>query len=79
MPQFVNVILKNSTASQHVYHATDDVLHQKVIDNQPLGAGETVNVKLVADENGHGQMTYGFSGGVDTSRTDLDDGDEVDA
>lgn len=79
MPQYVNVVLKNDTPNQHVYHATDDVLHKKVIDDQPLGPGETVNVKLVADENSHGRMTYGFSGGVDTSRTDLNEGDEVDA
>jgi hypothetical protein len=36
-------------------------------------------IALVGDENGFGRMTYGFRGGIDTSRTDVNDGDVVDA
>jgi len=79
MPNYVNVTLRNSTTSQHVYHATDDVLGKLVLDDQPLAPDETTPIKLVADENGHGEMTYGYKGGVDTSRSDLNDGDRVDA
>ena len=78
MPQYIHVVLKNGTSSQHVYHATDDVLHKSALNDQPLAPGETASITLVADENGHGEMTYGYSGGVDTSSTDLNDGDEVD-
>lgn len=79
MPDFLRVSLSNSTTSQHVYHATDDVLGQQILSDTPLSSGESVSLRLVADENGHGRMTYGFRGGVDTNRTDLNDGDVVDA
>jgi hypothetical protein len=78
MPQFVNVTLKNDTMAQHVYHATDNVLGQSVLQDAPLGPSETTPIRLVADENGHGQMTCGFRGGIDTVHTDLNDGDEID-
>jgi len=79
MAKFVNVTLRNSTSSQHVYHATDDVLGQEVLPNTPLGPNDAKAITLVADENGHGRMTYGYKGGADTSRIDLGDGEIVDA
>jgi hypothetical protein len=78
MPTFVDVTLRNSTPAQHVCHATDDVLGQPALADTPLGSGESAPVRLVADENGHGRMTFGFRGEIDTSRIDLNDGDVVD-
>jgi hypothetical protein len=78
MANYVNVTLRNATSAQHIYHATDDVLHQEVLPNTPLASGETTPIQLVADENGHGRMTYGYLGGINTSRDDLNDGDPVD-
>ena len=78
MAQYINVTLQNSSAtSQYIYHATDDVLKQPILQNTPLGPGENTALRLVADPSGRGNMTYGYSGGVDTSRTDLSDGDVV--
>jgi hypothetical protein len=80
VPNFVNVALRNSTNSQHLYHATDDVLGQPVLRDTPLAPSDpATTIALVGDENGFGRMTYGFRGGIDTSRTDLNDGDVVDA
>jgi hypothetical protein len=79
MPEFVNVTFKNGTADQHVYTITDDVLGQTVLDNSPLGAGESTDpIQLVANTNHHGEATFKHRGGVATQRTDLNDGDTVD-
>jgi hypothetical protein len=78
MPNYANVTFKNATLGQHVYTITDDVLHQDVVQNQPLAPGETVSPALVVDENGHGQATYGYSGGIRTRLNDLNDGDSID-
>ena len=78
MPEFIHVTLKNDTSSQHVYHATDDVLGQELFSSLVLGAGEESDpIELVADEDHHGRMTYGFRGGVDTRRDDLTEGEVV--
>lgn len=53
---------------------------QPVLRDTPLAPSDLViAVALVADENGFERMTYGFTGGIDKSRTDLNDGDVVDA
>jgi hypothetical protein len=78
MGQYVNLTLRNAGTSQHVYHATDDVLGQQVLPDTPLEPDETAGIQLVADENGYGRMTYGYRGGVDTIRNNLSDGDRVD-
>jgi hypothetical protein len=78
-PEFVNVTFRNGTTAQHVYTITDKVLGVAVWDNKPVAAGDdTGQLQLVANENHHGEVTYTHTGGVPTSRTDLNDGDTVD-
>ena len=79
MPTYVQVTLRNSGVSQHVYHATDEVLQAPVLTKTPLGGGERADISLAADENGSGRMSYGYSGGVDSMRDGLTNGDIVDA
>jgi hypothetical protein len=62
---------------QRVYHATDLVMRQPAIPDTPLDPNETVGVQLAADENGNGEMQWGYSGSVDTTRTDLQNGETV--
>ena len=77
MPTYVNVTIKNDGLGQRVYHATDLVMHQPAIPETPLDSNETASVQLVADENGNGEMQWGYSGGMDTTRFDLQNGETV--
>ena len=53
MRNFVNVALRNSTNSQHLYHATDDVLGQPVLRDTPLAPSDPATaIALGGDENG---------------------------
>ena len=80
MAQYVSVSLRNGQIAQHVFYATDDVAGATCLPDTPLSAGEqTGPILLIADENGHGRMTYGYRGGIPTSSTDLNDGDVIDA
>jgi hypothetical protein len=71
------VTFQNTSAAQHVYTISDDVLGQNVVQNKPLDVDESVTLNLVVDENRFGQATYGYRGGVDTKAPDLRDGDTV--
>jgi hypothetical protein len=48
-----------------------------LLNNKPLAPSESVDEQLVVDEDGHGRATYGFKGGSQISRTDLNEGDTV--
>jgi hypothetical protein len=74
---YVNISLENGSLGQQVFNATDDVLGQPVLTNQPIAAGDSVAIQLVADPNGKGRMTYGYRGGVQATRNDLVDQDIV--
>jgi hypothetical protein len=79
MAQYVNVTLKNSTSAQHVYHATDLVMGDQALPDTPIAPDDPpVPIRLVAGDDGHGHMIYGYRGGVDVQRDDLNDGDPID-
>lgn len=86
MPQYINVTITNDTAAQHVYFATDDVMHQPApvtaadgtaLGAQfPLGPGEVATAQLVVSDDGHGHGTGGYPGNSLT-KIDLNDGDSL--
>jgi hypothetical protein len=72
-----NATFKNDTLQQHVYTISEDVLHQVVFDNKPLGSGEFIDLQLVADDNEKGQATHQYSGGVANKAADILDRDNI--
>jgi len=78
MPNYVKVTFKNSGTSQHVYTITDNVIRNNILDNQPLAPEETFDATLTQGSDGHGHATYGYSGGVQITKDDLDDGESID-
>jgi hypothetical protein len=77
MPQYINITLENTSVNQYVFDATDNALHKPILSGVPLGPGESTAAKLLVGPDNYGHITYGYLGGVPTTRDDVMDGEHI--